>query len=637
MSKGAEAYLRGRSTDPATVALRADDGAGTISPSTSSDRPPTSSTSSPGRPSGSSRRRVGTDPAALRPGAGFVVERRIRADRHPRPRALTLTANTHYWAGHAGHLDDRARRRPRWAQPGRGVRERRARLHRREQRRRVVDRLRQDARSAAPQGRARCRSSTTASTRRKPPFDDVRVRRGLRRGRRLAPDGGAERVRARRSRSRTRWYRRGSRVGATPTSCPGTTPPMPASCSPRPAIRAAPGSRHGPDDRRQRVRRGDRRRGQARARDHPSLGDDGRRLLRPARLATRRRCGRSAGSRTTRVATTSSACCSGRARRTTTATGARASSMRPSPKPSRRRIRRSPRPPTTGPRRIVRDEVPVVPLLYGPGWSLSRTGLLGAGQNGLGHRAHGGAGMGGLMRRRVAGPARRGLAACSGSRRSPAPRRRRGPTSGHRRASSSFEAGVEFRQPVTVAEPAGRVELLLTSADAIGPTVVVVPGPPTTGSATLTYRLDPADGHILAEHPDGRALAADRRRRSDPDPTRTGRPDRVRGRPVHLEDRDRRDRHASTGTRAPTPFGKRALKIAEDAIAETSKLLGVTETEPVDFYIYADETAFRDAIGPGLRENVGGLAVPGIRTLFALIPPESDRRRRGSGSSSRTS
>ena len=33
---------------------------------------------------------------------------------------------------------------------------------------------------------------------------------------------------------------------------------------------------------------------------------------------------------------------------------------------------------------VVRDEVPVVPLVYGPGWALSRTGLLGAGQNGLG-------------------------------------------------------------------------------------------------------------------------------------------------------------------------------------------------------------------------------------------------------------
>lgn len=33
---------------------------------------------------------------------------------------------------------------------------------------------------------------------------------------------------------------------------------------------------------------------------------------------------------------------------------------------------------------VVRDQVPVVPVAYGPGWALSRTGLLGAGQNGLG-------------------------------------------------------------------------------------------------------------------------------------------------------------------------------------------------------------------------------------------------------------
>jgi oligopeptide transport system substrate-binding protein len=33
---------------------------------------------------------------------------------------------------------------------------------------------------------------------------------------------------------------------------------------------------------------------------------------------------------------------------------------------------------------IVRDEVPVVPVVYSPGWALSRKGLLGAGQNGLG-------------------------------------------------------------------------------------------------------------------------------------------------------------------------------------------------------------------------------------------------------------
>jgi oligopeptide transport system substrate-binding protein len=33
---------------------------------------------------------------------------------------------------------------------------------------------------------------------------------------------------------------------------------------------------------------------------------------------------------------------------------------------------------------IVRDDVPAVPLVAGDGWALSRAGLLGAGQNGLG-------------------------------------------------------------------------------------------------------------------------------------------------------------------------------------------------------------------------------------------------------------
>ena len=54
---------------------------------------------------------------------------------------------------------------------------------------------------------------------------------------------------------------------------------------------------------------------------------------------------------------------------------------------------------------------------------------------------------------------------------------------------------------------------------------------------------------------------------------------------------------------------------------ETAALLGVTETEPIDFFIYADQDAFYDALGPGTRENVGGQANAEIRTLFALITP----------------
>jgi hypothetical protein len=68
-------------------------------------------------------------------------------------------------------------------------------------------------------------------------------------------------------------------------------------------------------------------------------------------------------------------------------------------------------------------------------------------------------------------------------------------------------------------------------------------------------------------------------------------------------------------------FAERALEIGDRAIQQAEQLLGVTETEKVDFFIYDSEDAFRAALGPGTRENVGGTAVSSIRTLFGLIEP----------------
>jgi hypothetical protein len=68
-------------------------------------------------------------------------------------------------------------------------------------------------------------------------------------------------------------------------------------------------------------------------------------------------------------------------------------------------------------------------------------------------------------------------------------------------------------------------------------------------------------------------------------------------------------------------FARRALEIGERAIDEASQLLGVVETEPVDFFIYTSEADLRGALGPGTRENVGGQAHASIRTMFGLIQP----------------
>jgi len=68
-------------------------------------------------------------------------------------------------------------------------------------------------------------------------------------------------------------------------------------------------------------------------------------------------------------------------------------------------------------------------------------------------------------------------------------------------------------------------------------------------------------------------------------------------------------------------FAQRALDIGEKAISNASTLLGVTETEPIDFFIYDNSAPFRDALGPGTRENVAGRAVANIRTMYGLILP----------------
>ncbi|HEX6867526.1 MAG TPA: peptidase MA family metallohydrolase, partial [Candidatus Limnocylindrales bacterium] len=69
-------------------------------------------------------------------------------------------------------------------------------------------------------------------------------------------------------------------------------------------------------------------------------------------------------------------------------------------------------------------------------------------------------------------------------------------------------------------------------------------------------------------------------------------------------------------------FARKALKLGEDEVRATSELLGVTETEPVDFFVYANREDFYGALGPGAHENVAGTAYAFIRTLLGLIPPD---------------
>ncbi len=193
-------------------------------------------------------------------------------------------------------------------------------------------------------------------------------------------------------------------------------------------------------------------------------------------------------------------------------------------------------------------------------------------------------------------------------------------------ASGTFGNDVVFSQPAKADRAVERVELLVTYADAPGPAVIPVSGPAAAGTLDLRYTLSADDdGHILPNTP----IRANWRIVAAGDGGAAAAPEVAVGPAANLVYADTRfDWKTASGDivrvhwyEGGDAFGQRALAIGEDGVDAAAKLLGVHEDEPVDFFIYADQTAFYDALGPGTRENVGGQANAEIRTMFALIPP----------------
>jgi hypothetical protein len=184
-------------------------------------------------------------------------------------------------------------------------------------------------------------------------------------------------------------------------------------------------------------------------------------------------------------------------------------------------------------------------------------------------------------------------------------------------ASASYGEEIRFTQPATLPEGVRRVELLLESPGDLGPLVVEAPGVP-SGRTTLEHALGLADGHVYPNT----VLTGRWRVTGNDGSVEIGPPATVTYRDTRFDWRTREGDvvrvHWYEGSDA---FGERALEIGEAAVRETAELLGVTEDEPVDFFVYANQDEFYDALGPGTRENVGGTALAEIRTLFALITP----------------
>ena len=183
-------------------------------------------------------------------------------------------------------------------------------------------------------------------------------------------------------------------------------------------------------------------------------------------------------------------------------------------------------------------------------------------------------------------------------------------------AKATYGESIDFAVPLTTSVKPDRVELRLLFPGAIGPEVIDVPVPAGSGTSDLAYSLDLTGGSLApntrftatwAAVAAGRVIGLSAPLTVDyQDTTKAWRT--VKGDLVTV--------HWYEGS---TAFAEKELQIAEKAVGDTSALLGVTESDPIDFFIYADDAAFLSAIGSTPGETTIGRAMAEIRTLFGLV------------------
>ena len=185
-------------------------------------------------------------------------------------------------------------------------------------------------------------------------------------------------------------------------------------------------------------------------------------------------------------------------------------------------------------------------------------------------------------------------------------------------ATSTFEQGIDISEKVTTAAQVARTEVLVTTGSSADASVADVKGTPAGGSTTLTYHLPTPAGAIIPNtvvHARFRLTLADGTQETGPEAT-------VRYQDTRLSWKTFQGTIVTVHwVEGDAAFGRHAAAIGDAAILAASTLLGVTETDPIDFFVYPDVDSFRRVLGPALRENVGGVAFPAIRTLFAQISP----------------
>jgi hypothetical protein len=179
---------------------------------------------------------------------------------------------------------------------------------------------------------------------------------------------------------------------------------------------------------------------------------------------------------------------------------------------------------------------------------------------------------------------------------------------------STFGQGIVFKQPYSGPAYAS-AQVVLTFPGAIAPVTIDLQS---QGATTLQYTVDASKGQLL---PNMKIVAQFGVVFSD------GTTEIGPALTVIYADTRFQWKKVTAGLvniyyySGDSSFGQQLGTIAQQGMAKTTSLLGATETKPIDFYVYGDQSSFLDAMGPSTTGDVGGQAKPEFRTCYALIEP----------------
>ena len=179
-------------------------------------------------------------------------------------------------------------------------------------------------------------------------------------------------------------------------------------------------------------------------------------------------------------------------------------------------------------------------------------------------------------------------------------------------ASATFLKSIVFTQPYS-GGPIASANILMQFPGDAGPSVSLLPQ---VGSSALVYSLDTSSGGVYPNTP----ITAHFEARLSDGTTQEG-PD------IHITYVD--DRYAwkvKAGkvvrlhyVNASDSFAQSLLNWADGGIQKAARFFGLPETTPIDFFIYGTQTSFQTAMGQA--DTVGGVALPEIRSCYALVAP----------------